>query len=229
MGTAGTTTPAGWTVDSITNTSATGTATDVPATTGAWSASVTTLTGATNGGTTTGGNYNIGTTAATDRSLGSLAGSNTQKDAYVAFTNNTGAAITQFSIAYDGEQWRLGQTAAATNVLTLQFSTNGTSWTNMGSAFNFTSPITSGAAGALDGNAAANRVAGIGSTFTPSAPISNGATFYLRWADPDDCGSDAMMALDNFALTVVPEPSTWMMIGVGAVLLATVQRFRRKL
>jgi len=32
----------------------------------------------------------------------------------------------------------------------------------------------------------------------------------------------------NGTLTLVPEPSTWMMIGVGAVLLAGVQRFRRK-
>jgi hypothetical protein len=226
MGTAGTTAPTGWTVDSITNTAASGTSTDAPATTGLWSASTATLTGANDGTGATNGSYNFGTTSSTERALGSTAGSGTQKDTYVAFSNNTGSSITQFSISYDGEQWRLGQAASAVNLLTLQYSADGSTWVNMGSQFNFTSPITTGTAGALDGNASANRVAGIGGTFAPSAAITNGSNFFIRWADPDDGGSDNGMAIDNFTLSIIPEPTTSMLLGLG--LLLGVQRLRRK-
>ncbi len=97
---------------------------------------------------------------------------------------------------------------------------------SLGSAFNFTTPINGAAVGFLDGNAPANRVAGIGGTFSPSTAIPDGSTFFLRFADPDDGGSDAGIAIDNFAFTVIPEPSVYMLLGVGILLCG--QRFIRR-
>lgn len=182
------------------------------------------------GSSSTGNNYNFGvagTNPVGERALGSLASSSTQRDTELHITNSTGFDITQFTLSYDGEQWRLGGTTGVANTLTLQISLTGlaASWSNLGSAFDFTSPIASGAASALDGNAAANRVAGIGGTYTPSTPIINGSTFFLRWADPDDAGSDHGIALDNFTFSAVPEPSVYVLLGVG--LLFCGQRFLR--
>lgn len=105
-----------------------------------------------------------------------MTASSTQRDTEVHFTNNTGFDITQFTISYDGEEWRNGGTTSVANTLTLQLSLTGLSgsWVDLGSAFNFTSPIFGGTAGALDGNAPANRVAGIGGTFSPGTAITDG-------------------------------------------------------
>ena len=63
---------------------------------------------------TAGGNYNLGVAGVTvtDRALGSLASGGSSAIRNYAFTNNTGLDITMFAIAYDGEQWRVGGTAA---------------------------------------------------------------------------------------------------------------------
>jgi len=142
----------------------------------------------------------------------------------VHFTNNMGFDITQFTISYDGEQWRNGGSTVP-NTFTLQLSTDGLTWTALGSAFNFVSPINTSTPAALDGNAAANRVAGIGGTFVLSTPILSGAAFYLRWADPDDTGADSGIALDNLNFSAVPDPSLYMLLGVGILLCG--QRFMR--
>ena len=210
MGAAGTTTPTGWFAG-----------------TGTGAAVVTTTVVAGTGSSGTGANNNFGVAGVNvvgERALGSLASASTQRDSEVHFTNNLGFNITQFTIGYDGEQWRNGGSTVP-NTLTLQLSTDGLTWTSLGSAFNFISPINTAVAGALDGNASANRVAGIGGTFTPTIPILNGSVFFLRWADPDDTGADAGIALDNFTFSAIPEPSVYMLLGVG--LLFCGQRFLR--
>src|SRR5262252_1222612 len=75
---------------------------------------------------------------------------------------------------------------APTNHLVLQYSTDGSNFTALGSAFNFNTPVNSGHAGALDGNAATNRISGLGGTYTPAPSITNGQVFYMRWADADE-------------------------------------------
>jgi hypothetical protein len=160
--------------------------------TGTAAANTATTVTANTGTTSTADNYDYGVAGVnpvTDRALGSLAASSTQRDSEVDFVNNTGLAITQFTISYDGEQWRSGGTGQVANTLTLQLSLNDTTWTSLGAGFNFTTPINGAAAGPLNGNAAANRTAGIGGTFTPATAIAPGATFYLRWADPRRCWS----------------------------------------
>ena len=73
-----------------------------------------------------------------------------------------GGAMVLTALAACAEQWRQGGTGATNNDLTLQYSINGTNFTTLGAAFDFSSPYDAGAAGALDGNAATNRVTGIG-------------------------------------------------------------------
>jgi hypothetical protein len=181
------------------------------------------------GGNPAGGSYNYGVTgvhSVQDRALGSIGDttSATQIDTEVDIKNNSPFAITQFTISYTGEEWRNGGSGNP-NSLILQLSTNGLTWINLGAVFNFTSPINSFAAGALDGNATANRVTGIGGTFTPSSAIPIGSTFYLRFADPDDPGRDSGIAIDDFTFKAVPEPSAYMLLGIGFLICG--QRYVR--
>lgn len=183
MGATGTTTPTGWFVGTVNASNST---------------TVVSNTGASNSGA----NYNYGVDSASDRALGSLASGGNARNTEGRFTNNTGSTITSITISYDGEQWRLGQNNSVDTGLVLQYSTNGTSYTAMGTAFNFVPPITTGTAGPLVGNNTANRVAGIGGTYTPATPIATGTTIYLRWVDTDNTGSDAGVAIDNFSITL---------------------------
>lgn len=209
MGPLGTTTPTGWFVGSGTGAAVTGTT--VIAGTGSSNAI---------------GNYNFGVSGVhglDERALGSLTASGIQQDTEVSFKNGTGAPMTQFTLNYDGEQWKTG---FFSNTLTLQLSTDGLTWTALGSAFNFVSPIAGGTStAALDGNAAANRVAGIGGTFNLSTPVIPGGVLYFRFADPDDAKTDAGLAVDNFTFTAVPEPSAYILLGIGLLLCG--QRFLR--
>ena len=210
----GTTTPTGWFVGTGTGAAVTGT-TVIPDI------------GASSGG----GNYNYGVGGAhtsADRALGSIGdgAAGGQIDTEVDIQNNSPFAITQFTISYTGEEWR-NSGSTIPNTLTLQLSTNGLTWTNLGSAFNFVSPVNTGGAGsALDGNAAANRTIGLGGTVNLSTPIGIGSTFYLRFADPNDPKPDTGIAVDDFTFQAVPEPSAYMLLGVGLLLCG--QRFLRR-
>ena len=209
MGALGTTTPTGWFVGSGTGPAVTGT-TVVPDT----------------GSSNNPGNYNYGVSGVhgiDERALGSLTGQGVQRDTEVAFKNGTGAPLTQFTLTYDGEQWKPSFFA---DTLTLQLSTNGITWAALGSAFNFVGPIVNSGTGALDGNAAGNRVANIGGTFNLGTPIAPGGVLFFRFADPDNAKTDAGLSVDNFSFRAVPEPSAYMLLGIGLLLCG--QRFLRR-
>ncbi len=192
MGPSGTVTPAGWYV---------GTGTGAVSGT-----NVTVGTGSSNGS----GNYNFGSTSSSDRALGSLAANNTQRDTEARFLNVSGSLINSFTISYTGEQWRVGGNGSVNNDLVLNYSTDGVNFTALGTAFNFSTPIDSGPSGALDGNAAGNRVTGIGGTYAPATSITNGQLFFLRWVDVDNTAADHGIAVDDFSisfsLTNPPQP-----------------------
>ncbi|MCA1614629.1 MAG: hypothetical protein LC795_10915 [Acidobacteria bacterium] len=164
------------------------------------------------GGSATGDTYSYGAAGNTDRALGGLLSGTLIPTFGAQFTNNTGGTITSLDIAYTGEQWRIGNTAAARDDrLDFQISTNATNLCGADSgacagtytdvnALDFTNPIkTAASAAALDGNAAANRTAL--STTIPSLSIPNGATFWIRWNDLNASGSDDGLSVDDFSIT----------------------------
>ena len=158
------------------------------------------------GASTTGDTYSYGSAGSTERAFGGLRSGTLIPVIGTCFTNNTGNALAGFSIAYTGEEWRLG-TAARTDRMDFQYSLNATSlttgtWTDV-DALDFTTPNTA-TTGAKDGNAAANRTAISSNVSTPL--IGSGATFCIRWNDFDASGADDGLAIDDFSITVSGSP-----------------------
>lgn len=154
------------------------------------------------GNLTTGDTYSYGATSNSERAFGTLQSSSNLATIGAGFTNRTTGTITALSISYTGEQWRLGATGRADR-LDFQYSLNATgltdgTWTDV-DALDFTSPVTSGTVGALNGNIAPNRTA-ISFTINDLA-IPDGAMLWLRWTDFNATGSDDGLAIDDFSIT----------------------------
>ncbi len=153
------------------------------------------------GSGTAGDTYSFGAAASTDRALGTLFSNSLNSIIGAQFQNNTGSIITQLPIQFTGEQWRLGATGR-TDRLDFQYSLDATSlttgtWVDV-DALDFNAPISTGTAGALDGNATANRV-GIQYMIT-GLNVANGSNFWIRWTDFNATGADDGLAIDDFSL-----------------------------
>lgn len=143
------------------------------------------------------GIWSYGLEGDSDRALGSLAaGSHAASLAFIV-ENQTGETLTRFVVSVCGEQWRFGN--GTPNTLTFEYQIGIGDITAAGigvAALDFTSPITGGSTGALDGNDPANRVRldaeVTGISWAP------GQSLMLRWQDVDDSGSDDGLALDDF-------------------------------
>ena len=156
------------------------------------------------GGSTTGDIYSYGAAASTERAFGELRSGTLIPLFGAKFTNNTGATITSLDVSYTGEQWRFGGVhSTVADRLDFQYSVNATDLSTGtyldANALDFNPPVTAGTAGALDGNAAANRTA-ISSTIT-GLSIPAGATFFIRLNDVDATGADDGLAIDDFSVT----------------------------
>lgn len=193
-----------------------------------------------NGSSTTGAFFSFGANSSTERALGGLGSggvyfgnaSNNNTAGYwgIILTNNTGLTLTSFTARYDVEQWRDQNTTAqplvvewivrpASTPTPLDWFTG--TWTS-GASTN--SPANANV-GAIDGNAAANRVAGVSFSGTPS--WANGQQLWIRFRELNDAGNDQALAIDNFTFSAIPEPGTiGMLLGAGA-LLALRRRLRR--
>lgn len=163
------------------------------------------------GSSSTSAIYSFGTGTNTDRAIGSITGSLSEPMLFGAkFTNNTGQNISSISIQFTGEQWRLGQNSL-TDKLFFEYSTDasslvaGATWIPI-SALDFTSPITTGTPGALDGNLTANRT-----TLTANIAVNIPATtgfVYIRWRDQQAGTNDHGLAIDDFSLTAYANLTT---------------------
>ncbi len=161
------------------------------------------------GSLTTGSLYSYGATASANRALGVLVSGTPGNIAFgLRFTNDTASSQSNILISFSGEQWRNANAAAQT----LGFSYRiGTSLANADAAgnyvwtpfpgLNFTTPVTGGTAGALDGTVAANEM-----IFT-NVPLAGvvvpaGQELFLRWflARPGS-GSSPGVAIDNFTIS----------------------------
>ena len=189
------------------------------------------------GNSSTGAFWSYGTSGSPDRALGSLS-SNTLATATTGsqymglrLTNTTGVALTNFTLSYDGEQWRDGG-AATPNAQSLLFAyktTNGaanlqdTDFTSE-PLLNFTSPVftNTGGGAAVVGNTAGKVSIGPVKVWVNWAP---GDDLWIRWADLNDNGSDHGLAIDNVSFSAdVPEPATFALLMVAAFGLLAARR-----
>lgn len=180
------------------------------------------------GSSNTGGVYSFGGEGSADRALGSVGSNSFSAGVFaLALANHTGAALAGFDLAYDGEQWRIGNTDPQSLSFAYGFgdSYGSVIWSAPGGGFDFVSPLT-GSAGAVDGNGA-GRVSGLGGSI--AADWAAGDTLWLRWADANDPGSDHGLAIDNvaFSVSAVPEPATTALLLAGLAAVGTVARRRR--
>ncbi len=155
------------------------------------------------GSSATGDTYSFGTGSSNERALGTLRSETLGSMFGVSFVNDTSATIVNISIAYTGEQWRLGELGRADR-LDFQYSldafslTSGT-WIDY-DPLDFVSPVTSGTVGATDGNSAPFRTSFNSVILNAGVPI--GATLFVRWVDPNASGADDGLAIDDFSLQV---------------------------
>lgn len=149
-----------------------------------------------------------------------------------SLSNNTGSPLTQFTLAYDGEQWK--DNAADPQTMEFQYGFGASfpavaTWTSPGSSFSFTSPVNTGAGSAIDGNNA-GRVTNIGGTIT-NLSWQPGTTLWLRWVELNDAGTDHALAIDNVSfsagVSAVPEPTAVLFFGMLCAVIVTAMAGRR--
>ena len=172
------------------------------------------------GGFNNGDTYSFGAAGSTERAFGTLRDSGRFSSTIGAvFTNNTGAAVSQITITYTGEQWRLGATGRP-DYLNFQYRPEATAL-NLNATYtsyaplDFTAPITSGSIGAMNGNDPANRQT-ITATIS-GLSLDDGHSIAFRWVDFDATGLDDGLAIDDLTVSFgapVPEPATWLAGGL---------------
>ncbi len=157
------------------------------------------------------GVYSFGTGTSSDRALGTwreagMRGATATPYIGARLQNSTGDVIKYLWVKYTGEQWKRGASDATPDRLDFQYSTNATSltdgaatWTDV-DTLDFTSPNTSAANTALDGNASGNRTAI--NAWIETLNLANGATFWIRWLDANTVGVADALAIDDISFMV---------------------------
>jgi DNA/RNA endonuclease YhcR with UshA esterase domain len=169
-----------------------------------------------NGGGNAGGIYNVGVTDSDDRALGSLASAGVAPRFGASFKNNTGSTITQVNLSAFMEQWRVSTTTVLERNI-FEYSLDAVRLLNDGAedigtwtalpAMDLVEVNEGSTSAALIGNEAANRreIEGVISDIN----WANGETLWIRWTDIDNIpGSDALLAVDDFSITVTLQATT---------------------
>lgn len=155
-------------------------------------------TGAENSGNT----YSYGAAGSSERALGSLLSGSVTPTIGVFIRNDSGQTLTQFTVAYRGEQYRLGaaRTDGIPDRLNFQYSTTATAL-NAATGFSdvdaldFASLVSSGTAGPVMASTP------ISATVT-GVSVAPGATLVLRWSDFNVSGADDGLAIDDFSFSI---------------------------
>lgn len=167
---------------------------------------------ANSGSLLSGGLYSYGSTGSSDRALGSIGSNNSSSGGNFAhgilLENNGTDVVTNLNLTYTLEQWRNGGSNAAQTVTVwykvsatrdtlLNPGSINTGWTEV-TALAGSSPVSSATAGALDGNATANKL-----TLNSIVPatVPSGSFIMIRWSDIDHTGSDDGLAIDDVSIS----------------------------
>lgn len=187
----------------------------------------------------TGAFMSYGTGASTERTMGSLISSATvgtvpgQQYIGIRLTNNTSDILGEFTLSYDGEQWRDGGAAVpAPKTLTVEYSTTAVAindtpaYTAAPATLNFTTPVftNTGSGAAVDGNVAGK--VSIGPVSVTGFAWAPGTDLWIRWKDPRNSGNNHATGVDNVSFTAtIPEPASAMLLA-GFAALALRRRSR---
>ena len=183
----------------------------------------------------------LGSGTATDRALGSQTDTTSAVRLGVALSNDTGKNIIDFTATYDGEQWRRAAGEGA-DLLQVDYQifpaglgslTAASGWTAAPASLTFTSPVIGGggSSNALNGNSAGNRQAGLTATIA-GLSWADGDELWIRFTDGPN-STRHQLAVDNFSFSAtqetvpIPEPSSLLLLGLGAVGLMPRSRRRR--
>jgi hypothetical protein len=162
-----------------------------------------------NGSSNSGDTYSFGSPSSSDRALGSVASGTVVSNFGSRYINNTGSAITSFSINLTMEQWRSGGRTSLDSLTFLYLinggvdsagfvKVNAATWTRRITG-DLVSKVTQATAATLDGNLPINKQS---YSFTITGiTVNNGDTLYLRWRDPNLAGSDDGLAIDDYTFT----------------------------
>lgn len=193
------------------------------------------------GSSNTGSFYSFGSTGSGERAFGGVASgggyfgspASGAVAGWIVFgaTNTTGLTLTEFTVGFNGEQWRdggNGTPVAQTMVLEYGFGATfaavGT-WIAPGGNFDWSSPVftNTGAGAAVDGNVA-GLVTGRGGTIS-SLNWLNGDTLWIRWVERNDVGNDHGLAIDNMSFSAnVPTPGAAALLGIGGLMICRRRR-----
>jgi len=161
------------------------------------------------GGGTAGAIYSFGAASNAERALGGQGSDAVGNLAFgVCYKNTTTSTLTSLVVGYTGEQWR--NNAGPAQKLVFQYSlsaagvaptTTQTGWAGVVEvpALDFTSPVTGGSVGALNGNGTGNFTVKSGTTIPLS--LAPNAIVWIRWFDLNDAGSDHGLAIDDLSVT----------------------------
>jgi hypothetical protein len=181
-----------------------------------------------------GGLYSFGSISSTDRALGMLGSGSYEGAITFAVKNTTGSALTEFTLAWVMEQWRdAGNATAVAQSLVVDYKvTSVTSMSNLAEGLSYltdaayttgftalrtvSSPVFTSTAGALDGNASANRVS-VTDTIS-GLNWANNTVLVIRFWENNDAGNDHGLAIDDVSFTAVPAPGAAALIGLAGLI-----------
>lgn len=176
------------------------------------------------GASNTNGAYAYG--SGSDYSLGFLASSSatTSATATTSIVNSTGAAITQLTLSYDAEEWRVGGRPSS---FAVTYAINGGAAVAI-PALNYS---------AIDTSGGTNGVAGTGASTTLSTNLTGlnipvGQSLTLTWTytgngDGSGAGARSGISIDNIAATPISTPEPTAMVAMPAMALMTLRRRRQ--